>query len=198
MSVSIDKSEFTQVVDFHGCYCLDIALGYRVAKALVREMGEHLNDMKKVYAYVGTNTCAVDAIQKITGCTAGKRNLIYADLGKSVFVLQNTVSGKTLRAYCHFWDQYDHTEMRAKRKAAADDAADEQAKRQFKTYIDAEINRILTLEESQLFRITATQLPIPEKSSKYLSEPCARCGEFTKAELLRKQDEGKICPECSA
>ena len=88
--------------------------------------------------------------------------------------------------------------VKRRRKAAADDAADEQAKRQFKTYIDAEINRILTLEESQLFRITATQLPIPEKSSKYLSEPCARCGEFTKAELLRKQDEGKICPECSA
>src|SRR3569832_249402 len=111
--------EFQSVVAFHGCYCLDIAVGYRVTKALMREMGDDMRNLKQVVAYTGAPTCAVDAIQQLAGCTLGKRNLHYTNTGKSTFVLHNTVTGKAVRAYCHYWDHYDHDALRRCRQAAS-------------------------------------------------------------------------------
>src|SRR3569832_2323438 len=110
--------EFQSVVAFHGCYCLDIAVGYRVTKALMREMGDDMRNLKQVVAYTGAPTCAVDAIQQLAGCTLGKRNLHYTNTGKSTFVLHNTVTGKAVRAYCHYWDHYDHVALPAPPKSS--------------------------------------------------------------------------------
>src|SRR3569833_4784221 len=111
--------EFQSVVAFHGCYCLDIAVGYRVTKALMREMGDDMRNLKQVVAYTGAPTCAVDAIQQLAGCTLGKRNLHNTTTGKSTSELHNTVTGKAARAYCHYWDHYDHDALRRCRQAAS-------------------------------------------------------------------------------
>lgn len=191
--MSVDRKEFDEVVEFHGCYCLDIALGYRVAKALVREMGEDLKDMKKVFGHVGANTCSVDAFQKITGCTVGKRNLIFRDVGKPIYILQNTATGRALRAYSHYWDNFDHTQIRAVRKQANGPDASAEDKKAFDDLMEAEINKILQAEEADLFTISETRLESPPKSGKYPSDPCEECGESTKRELL----VDGVCPECA-
>jgi formylmethanofuran dehydrogenase subunit E len=193
----LSNKEFQDVVQFHGCYCLDIAMGYRVSKALVREMGSDLADMKAVFARVGTPTCAVDAIQKITGCTFGKRNLIMMDLGKSVFMLQNTKTGKAVRAYCHYWDNFDHSKIRAVRKEANSPGATEQAKTALKEALDDSIAAILSLPEEQLFRIEQVSVDAPPKSSKYESAPCGACGEYTNVANLIEKGGVKVCPDCA-
>jgi len=131
------RKEFDEVVEFHGCYCLDIAMGYRVSKALMREMGDDMKNMKDVYAYVGAPTCAVDAIQKITGCTLGKRNLVFTNTGKSVFVMQNAKTGKAVRAYCHYWDHFDHVQLREQRKAAHAPTSTPEKKAAFSALLDS-------------------------------------------------------------
>src|SRR3569832_2492940 len=110
--------EFQSVVAFHGCYCLDIAVGYRVTKALMREMGDDMRNLKQVVAYTGAPTCAVDEIQQLAGCTLGKRYLHYSNTSKSTFVLLNTVTGKAVRAYCHYWDHGGRGARRRGRRAA--------------------------------------------------------------------------------
>lgn len=197
MDTNQSRAEFDAVVDFHGCYCLDIAMGYRVAKALVREMGEQMSNMKEIVAYTGAPTCAVDAIQKIAGCTVGKRNLIYTDVGKSVFMMQNTRTGKVLRAYCHYWDHYDHTALRAGRKAgnAPDATAEDRAA--FRALLDDQVNAILVAPEQSLFQISTVTLSVPPKSSKYLSTPCDACGEHAKADTLIEREGKRICLECA-
>lgn len=189
--------EFQDVVKFHGCYCLDIAMGYRVAGALMREMGEDMADMKAVFAQVGTPTCAVDAIQKVTGCTFGKRNLLLRDAGKSVFILQNTRTGRAVRAYCHYWDDFDHGELRTLRKEANAPGAGAAAKAALQTALDEYIAAILSAPETALFRIERVDVEAPPKSSKYASEPCSDCGEYTNVGLLAARDGRKLCPECS-
>src|SRR3569832_1447911 len=89
--------EFQSVVAFHGCYCLDIAVGYRVTKALMREMGDDMRNLKQVVAYTGAPTCAVDAIQQLAGCTLGKRNLFLSISGMSSLVLELCVCGLAVR-----------------------------------------------------------------------------------------------------
>jgi len=195
---SLSNAEFQDVVKFHGCYCLDIAMGYRVSKALVREMGDDLADMKSVFARVGTPTCSVDAIQLVTGCTFGKRNLIMMELGKPVFILQNVKTGKAVRIYSHYWDHFDHTELRAKRQEAKGPDATEEAKAALRRALDENIAGILSVPEEQLFRIETTSVEAPPKSSKYASEPCAKCGEYANVNLMVETDGGKLCPECAA
>ena len=191
--------EFEALVAFHGCYCLDIALGYRVAKALMREMGEDMRNLKHVVAYVGAPTCAIDAIQKIASCTLGKRNLHYTNSGKSTFVLHNTVTGKAVRAYCHYWDTFDHDAWSHFRKEASDPITGTQEKKQALRFkMEEGVSNILSSPEADLFRISRVDLPVPPASSKYRSAPCAVCGEYAKHDLLVERGEVKLCAECVA
>ncbi len=192
------QKEFNEVVKFHGCYCLDIAMGYRVSKALMREMGDDMSNMKDVYAYVGAPTCAVDAIQKITGCTFGKRNLIFTNTGKSVFVMQNAKTGKGVRAYCHYWDHFDHVQVREQRKAVQAPTASSTQKVAFTALLDSQVQNILVADEATLFTLSGVALKAPLRFSKYISEACTICGEFAKADLLQDKDGKKLCAECVA
>jgi formylmethanofuran dehydrogenase subunit E len=190
----INREEFNQVVDFHGCYCLDIAMGYRVAKALIREMGDQLENMKEVFAQVGNNTCSVDAIQKLTVCTVGKRNLILTDLGKPVFILQNARTQKAVRAYVHFWDTFDQGELGQLKKQAKQD---ESAKGRLKSYLDQKIDFILSTPEESLFTLTHISLAPPQTKGKFETRRCESCGEYVDTDYLVTQDEQSICRECS-
>ena len=191
------KKEFAEAVAFHGCYCLDIAMGYRVSKALMREMGDDMKNMKDVYAYVGASTCAVDAIQEITGCTLGKRNLVFTNIGKSVFVMQNAKTGKAVRAYCHYWDHFDHVHLREQRKAAHVPTATPEQKAAFTALLESQVQGILMADEATLFTLSSVTLATPPRSSKYISEECVICGEFAKADLLRDEGGKKLCAECA-
>lgn len=189
-------TEFKDAVEFHQHLCLDIAIGYRAARALVREMGNEMKNMKEVVAHVGNETCALDAIQEITGCTFGKRNLYINDIGKAVYILQNTKTGNGVRIYCKYWDTFDHSQLRELRKATKqpDARPEQQASLQKKT--EAIIDNILAASESELFSITRVTLPPPPKSGKYKANPCGRCGEYVNVALLMEEAGQWICKEC--
>ncbi|MBI3805681.1 MAG: hypothetical protein HY282_18170 [Nitrospirae bacterium] len=188
--------EFKKAVDFHRHLCLDIAVGYRAAKLLMREMGDQMKNMKELVALVGNETCALDAIQEITGCTFGKRNLYLTNVGKPVYILQNTKSGKAVRAYCTYWDTFDHGLLRKLRKEATGPDATAAQKEAFQKLTDDKINEILTAAESVLFKIDHVTLPPPPKSGKYDAEACGECGEQTNVALLKAQGGKKLCKEC--
>ena len=189
---------FQEVVDFHRHLCLDIAVGYRIATALVREMGDALRNMKEVVALVGNETCAIDAIQEVTGCTLGKRNLYLTRIGKPVYILQNTRTGEAVRAYCAFWETFDHAELRALRKAVKrPDAAPEQ-KAALRTLTEAKIAEIMAAPESSLFSLRRVTLPPPPKSGKYDAAPCDVCGEHVNVALLTEAGGRRRCPECAS
>lgn len=192
------KKVFQDAVDFHRHLCLDIAVGYRAAEILVREMGDELKNMKEVVALVGNQTCALDAIQEITGCTFGKRNLILTQVGKPVYILQNTKTGNSVRAYCHYWDSFDHTEFRALRKAVKKPDASDEQKATLERMTKETIDKILAAPESELFQVSRTVLPAPKISGKYPASPCDTCGEHADEALLTEVEGKKLCKECFA
>lgn len=188
-----DREEFNRVVEFHGCYCLDIAVGYRVAKALLREMGDEVRNMKEVFAQIGSSTCAVDAIQKMTGCTLGKRNLILSDIGKPVYILQNGRTKNAVRAYVHYWDHFD---QRPLQELKAQAKVDESGKASLSAYLDDQINTILSLPEKDLFTLKHLTLDGPGMAGKFDALPCGKCGEYVNVDFLQTRAEHKICKEC--
>ncbi len=190
------KKVFQDAVDFHRHLCLDIAVGYRAAEILVREMGDELKNMKEVVALVGNQTCALDAIQEITGCTFGKRNLILTQVGKPVYILQNTKTGNSVRAYCRYWDSFDHTEFRALRKAVKKPDATAEQKTTLERLTKEAIDKILSAPESALFQVSHIVLPAPKISGKYPAAACDACGEHTDEALLTETSGKKCCKEC--
>lgn len=190
------SSEFKDVVDFHQHLCLDIAIGYRAAKALVREMGDRMENMKEVVAYVGNETCALDAIQEVTGCTFGKRNLYLSHTGKAVYTLQNTSTGEGVRAYCTYWEHFDHAPFRSLRKAAKQKDATPEVKDRLRKMTEETIDQILSAPESELFAIRRVTLPKPPKTGKYDAEPCGQCGEYVDVGRLKAVSGEQWCQEC--
>lgn len=190
------KKVFQDAVDFHRHLCLDIAIGYRAAEILVREMGDELKNMKEVVALVGNQTCALDAIQEITGCTFGKRNLIMTHVGKPVYILQNTKTGNSVRVYCHYWDTFDHTEFRMLRKAVKKTDATAEQKATLQQLTKETIDKILAAPESELFQVSRIVLPPPEISGKYPAAACTVCGEYADQALLTGAEGKKLCKEC--
>lgn len=190
-------TEFKDAVAFHQHLCLDIAIGYRAAKTLVKEMGDEIKNMKEVVALVGNETCALDAIQEITGCTFGKRNLILAHTGKAVYILQNTSTGNAVRVYCKYWDTFDHSQLRELRKATKRSDASDEDKEKLKKKTEEIIDTIMAAPDSELFSISRVTLPPPPKSGKYLAEACDQCGEHVNVALLTNEDEKRMCQECA-
>src|SRR5512143_3805622 len=87
---------YKDAVDFHGHSCPGLALGYRVSVRALKEFKGRAADEEMV-AIVENSSCAVDAVQVMTGCTFGKGNLIFRDYGKQVYTFFTRPSGKGLR-----------------------------------------------------------------------------------------------------
>src|ERR1700687_5756679 len=94
---ALQETELREVIQFHGHLCSGLALGYRVAKAALRELGGDRPRDEELVAVVENDSCAVDAVQFITGCTFGKGNLIFRDYGKHVYTFFNRRTGQGVR-----------------------------------------------------------------------------------------------------
>ena len=87
-----EKTLWEKVVDFHGHACTGLATGFRVAEAALSALQGDRDIDEEMVAIAENDSCAVDAIQVITGCTYGKGNLIIRDYGKQAytFILRKT------------------------------------------------------------------------------------------------------------
>ena len=72
-------------------------IGYRVAQIALRELHVERAEDEELVAICENDACGVDAVQVLTGCTAGKGNLILRDWGKQVFTFGRRSDGNLLR-----------------------------------------------------------------------------------------------------
>ena len=89
--------DLQQIIDFHGHFCGGITIGYRASKEGLRRLGAHRATDEEVVAIVENDSCAVDAVQVLTGCTFGKGNLFFRDHGKHVYTFALRPSGRAVR-----------------------------------------------------------------------------------------------------
>ena len=89
--------DLKRCVAFHGHLCPGVVIGYCAAKLGMRELSAQRAGDEEVIAIVENDTCAVDAIQVLTGCTFGKGNLFFRDHGKMVFTFALRANGQSVR-----------------------------------------------------------------------------------------------------
>jgi formylmethanofuran dehydrogenase subunit E len=129
-----------------------------------------------------TDSCAVDAIQFMTGCTLGKGNLIFQDFGKMVFIF-----------------------MRRAKRGAATGVRLSLNQQVMRKRLNAEVMRdkaaaallLLKVSGKKLFNVQQVQnYSVPEQARIFPAKPCASCGEPTMEPRLRVAEGKLVCPEC--
>ncbi len=84
-------------VKIHGHLCPGQVLGVRMSMLGLKKIGikdPKSRDRKNLMVFVEIDRCATDAIQSVTGCSAGKRTLKLLDYGKMAATFVNLKTGK--------------------------------------------------------------------------------------------------------
>jgi formylmethanofuran dehydrogenase subunit E len=189
----IFDDDLRDAVQFHGHLCPGLALGYRVAKAAMRELDAERPHDEELVAVVENDSCAADAIQFITGCTFGKGNLLFRDYGKHVYTFYNRRSGKGLRVsedYRGFENDSRYPELK-KRQASGEDVSREL--QQFKMEKAA---AILKADDKEFLTIEQITSAPPQEARIRTSIRCTRCGERFMESRGRIRNGQVVCIPC--
>jgi formylmethanofuran dehydrogenase subunit E len=187
---------FEDTIKFHGHACPGLAIGYRVANLALKELGLRARD-EELVAIVENNSCAVDAIQLICGCTFGKGNFIFKDFGKQVYTFIRRPQSEAVRIAVK-WEappEDPETEAMWKRYSEGDRSVEVTTVVQDRKA--RKMNAILGADDAELFKVERVQVEMPEPARIYKSVTCAACGEKV-MEPRTGMAEGKLfCIPCS-
>ena len=186
-------NDLRETIQFHGHLCPGLALGYRVAKAALRELNAERPQDEELVAVVENDSCAVDAIQFITGATFGKGNLIFRDYGKHVYTFFNRRTGKGVRIaedFRGFESDSRYGELK-KRQQEGEDVSREMT--EFKM---DKVAAILRADDKDFLKIKPASTPLPSSARIRASVRCALCGERFMESRARVTGGKIVCISC--
>jgi formylmethanofuran dehydrogenase subunit E len=187
------NADLREVVQFHGHLCPGLALGYRVAKAALRELKADRPQDEELVAVVENDSCAADAIQFITGCTFGKGNLVVRDYGKHVYTFYNRRIGQGVRIsedFRGFEGDQRFADLKKRQEAGEDVSVDRQL------YMMEKASAILGADEGEIMTITAISSSPPSEARIRGSMRCSMCGEKFMESRGRVKNGMIVCIPC--
>ncbi len=189
----IDDADLRETIQFHGHLCPGLSLGYRVAKAALRELKADRPRDEELVAIVENDSCAADAIQYITGATFGKGNLIFRDYGKHVYTFYNRRTGQGIRIsedYRGFEGDSRYPALK-KRQEAGEDVS-----REMQTYMMEKAAAILNADEKEILTIAPITASPPQEARIRGSVRCELCGEKLMESRGRVKRGKIVCIPC--
>lgn len=184
-----------EVVEFHGHVCPGLVLGYRVSLLTLKELGKRAED-EELVAIVENNSCAVDAVQVMTGCTFGKGNLLFKDYGKQVYTFIKRPSPDGLRISI-IWES--PPEKEEEKKMWEKFMSGERSEKVLKAVHDRKsrkIDAIMQAPDERLFRLAKGNFDLPAEAEIYPSIRCSICGEKVMEPRARIKDGKIVCIPC--
>ena len=187
---------FEDTIKFHGHTCPGLAIGFRVASLALKEFGMRARD-EELIAIVENNSCAVDAIQLICGCTFGKGNLIFRDYGKQVYTFIRRPHSEAVRIAVK-WEpppEDPETEAMWTRYSEGDRSPEVTAVVQDRKA--RKMNSILAADDAELFDIKRIEVEMPDAARIYKSLTCAGCGEKVIEPRTKMAGDKLLCIPCA-
>lgn len=191
-----EELSFQKCIEFHGHICPGVSIGYRAARAGLDLIEENFSSDEEIVATVETDNCAVDAIQVLTGCTFGKGNFFYRDMGKNAFTFQSRKSGRGFRLVMKpdaFNMNPRQAELMQKKKTGT---ATEDELNEFQKLHIQRSHDVLALKLDDLFEIKETSEALPPMAIMLPSELCALCEEAVMPTKMIEKDGKKYCRDC--
>lgn len=190
-----DYVSYEQAVEFHGHSCGGLASGYRVAIAAMKALGVKRPKDEELVAIAETDACGVDAIQMITGCTAGKGNLIIHDYGKHAFTFYCRQSNKAVRIVTNL-DGLMPAEMDELRPKVFSGQASEAEIARYQELAHLGVDAILAAPEEKVIKLNFVDMQPPKKARIFKSVSCENCGEMVADAKTREHEGKRVCMTC--
>ena len=168
--------DLQRIVDFHGHFCPGIIIGYRAARTALRLLEAQRAADEELIAVVENDSCAVDAIQVLTGCTFGKGNLTFHDYGKHVYTFILRPSGRSVRLAGRVRPP-DHPVNQLDREARA--------------------RWMLTAPDHEIFDVRQETVQLPAQAQIHESLVCENCGEAVMSTRTRNLNGRTLCIPCA-
>jgi len=181
------KNLLVESVKIHGHLCPGQVLGVRMSLFGLRKIGikdPKGRDKKNLMVFVEIDRCATDAIQSVTGCSAGKRTLKLLDYGKMAATFVNLKTGNAVRVLA-----------KEESKALAKDYFPD-IKDKYKCQTDA----YKVMPDRELFESRSVKVKIPEQDMP--GRPikrvrCDKCGEYVQDKREVHSDGKQLCRACA-
>ena len=159
-----------RAVQFHGHICPGLMIGFRASLYAAELLGVTFSKDEEIVCIAENDSCSVDAIQSVLGCTIGKGNLLFHMRGKQAFSFYNRNTGRSVRLV-----QKNSDVKRTREESFA-----------FYSSCSSE----------EIFDVKETTITLPEEAKIFESYECECCGEKTGANWIRIMDGKKVCLDC--
>ncbi len=184
-----------RAIAFHGHICPGLVYGYRVSLTALEHFGSKVQDGDLV-AVVENDSCAVDAIQILTGCTFGNGGLVHKEYGKQVYTFYHRASGEGLRLSVAF-----SCEETADEKTLWERFIGGERTPELVSAIEAlktkKIEAILKAPRDEVIGARSVRGPMPPEARVYPGIRCAVCGEKVMEPRARVKNGQIVCIPCS-
>ena len=160
---------------FHGHVCPGLALGYRAAETALERLRSGRAEDEELVTIAETDACGVDAIQVLTGCTAGKGNLFFKDYGKHAFTFINRRTGDAVRVAANPSFNIDSLDpgLAPLRARVMQGRASDKEHAEFHERTGRIVEALLHMPAEELFSIQNVDVEIPERARIFRSVPCS-------------------------
>jgi formylmethanofuran dehydrogenase subunit E len=173
--------DLQRAADFHGHLCPGLAIGYRASLAAMERLGIARAYDEELVCVVENDSCSVDAVQFLTGCTFGKGNLIFRDHGKQVFTFASR--------------QRPQKAVRVSLKAGAIPPPGEDADPARRR--EEAMRRLISSPMEDLFFVDEIDFEPPDEARIHASALCDNCGEPTMETRIVEEGGRRLCIPCS-
>jgi formylmethanofuran dehydrogenase subunit E len=184
-----------EIAQFHGHTCPGLALGYRVSSCALQKLGDRSSD-EELVALVENDSCAVDAVQVMTGCTFGKGNFLFLNHGKQVYTFIRRPTGEAIRISVIWTPPAETDGERAAWDAYSAGDRTEKVTKVVHARKGQKIQAIMDAKEEDLLKVETFTAEPPLKARLYPSIICALCGEKTMEPRARLMNGQTVCIPC--
>ncbi|MGD9817447.1 MAG: FmdE family protein [Desulfomonilaceae bacterium] len=188
--------DFKECIEFHGHVCPGLAIGYAAVKAGKNALNLKASEDEEIVAVVENDSCAVDAVQELLGCTFGKGNLIFRDWGKQVYTFFDRNTGKAVRVALK-GETPLRSEMRKLREKIDSNMATPEEIAEFKRLRNKSINLLINSDPADIFEIKEIDSKAPAEAQIVQTRACSICGEHTMVNRMVRRGNDLICKQCA-
>jgi formylmethanofuran dehydrogenase subunit E len=163
----------------------------------MRTLGVNRPYDEELVCIAETDACGVDAVQIVTGCTAGKGNLVIRDYGKHAFSFFSRESGRAIRVLVKDSGMPGRSALDDLRKKVFSGTATPEEEARFRGMMAEKTRSLLSVPEGDLLIIRELSEKPPQKARIFVSVVCEECGEPVADARTRVVGGRRVCIPCS-
>jgi len=174
------------VWEFHGHRCPFMPIGYRMGKIAMEKLrvGKVKDHGAFALSEMGIGhpqTCMMDGIQAVTGCTYGKLMMERLNYGKVALILHAPKKGSVrVSALPEFLDELGKKEFFAYRKKGIEPSEIPPS------VVEDAVSLVLKLPEEKIFKLEMLEgFTFSRPNSSFNKAKCSTCGEYVFERYLR-------------